>query len=76
MKKQTKDTAWPPLGVRDLTPDQSTKPVRVRFGSFADKLKAVTATRAETSPVVRTTTAPMDLDQLDELLKRCKEEKS
>lgn len=44
MKTRSKDTAWPPAGVRDLTPDSpvSAKPDRQKFPTLRRALTAVT----------------------------------
>lgn len=41
MRKQPKDSQWPPLGVRDLKPDAPAKPETVKINSLGDKLKKI-----------------------------------
>lgn len=38
MKKQEKDTSWPPLGVKDLKPDVKAIKEVVKFGSLRQAL--------------------------------------
>lgn len=51
-KNPSKDTLWPPLGVRDLPPEVPARREVVRINTIADKLaEALGAWGAESGPL-------------------------